>query len=142
MREKRPLPDQDIEDRQHSAALPSLQSVQKSSKQATSASALPTHNRKGLRESRHKQRSTLPKSRERTQALSHHSEPTFPIRLNRYLALCGVGARRKADEYIAEGHVQINGEVETRMGVQVQADDVVLFKKESQRIFSLQLLAA
>ena len=32
------------------------------------------------------------------------------VRLNRYLAMCGVAARRKADEMIAAGRVTVNGE--------------------------------
>ena len=32
------------------------------------------------------------------------------VRLNRYLAMCGVAARRKADELIAAGRVTVNGE--------------------------------
>lgn len=32
------------------------------------------------------------------------------MRLNRYLAMCGVAARRKADELIAAGRVTVNGE--------------------------------
>ena len=34
-----------------------------------------------------------------------------PVRLNRYLAMCGVAARRKADELVAAGRVKVNGEV-------------------------------
>lgn len=53
---------------------------------------------------------------------------SFPMRLNQYLAHGGLCARRKADEYIAAGHVCLNGQKETRMGIQVQAQDVVSFK--------------
>jgi 23S rRNA pseudouridine2605 synthase len=41
------------------------------------------------------------------------------IRLNRYLALCGVAARRKADLLIAEGRVTVNGAVPPPGGVLV-----------------------
>lgn len=37
-------------------------------------------------------------------------------RLNRYLARCGVGSRRRADELIAAGRVSINGVKVTRLG--------------------------
>lgn len=49
------------------------------------------------------------------------------IRLNRYMALCGVGARRKVEGYIEAGRVTINGEVVTEPGRQVAPGDVVLF---------------
>ena len=50
------------------------------------------------------------------------------VRLNRYLALCGVGARRKVEEHILAGKVSINGEVVTEPGRQVMESDIVLFE--------------
>jgi 23S rRNA pseudouridine2605 synthase len=41
------------------------------------------------------------------------------LRLNRYLAQCGLGSRRKADELINTGHVYVNGKRVTEMGVKV-----------------------
>ncbi len=54
-----------------------------------------------------------------------------PIRLNRYLAECGVASRRKADELISKGHVQINGKRVTDLGTRVnpKQDHVVLDNK-------------
>ncbi|MCE5201932.1 MAG: rRNA pseudouridine synthase [Synergistaceae bacterium] len=49
------------------------------------------------------------------------------IRLNRYLALCGAGARRKVEEYITAGRVVINGETVTELGRQVTEGDTVTF---------------
>lgn len=49
------------------------------------------------------------------------------VRLNRWLALCGVGARRKVEEFIISGRVKINGEPVTEPGRQVAPDDVVEF---------------
>ena len=40
----------------------------------------------------------------------------YPIRLNRYLAACGVAARRKADELISSGRVSVDGEPESALG--------------------------
>lgn len=48
-----------------------------------------------------------------------------PMRLNRFLARAGVASRRGADALIAEGHVSVNGEVVTEMGVQVSPSDRV-----------------
>lgn len=47
------------------------------------------------------------------------------MRLNKYLALCGLGSRRKCDEIIAGGDVSINGELVIEMGSQVEEGDVV-----------------
>ena len=41
------------------------------------------------------------------------------MRLQKYLAISGVASRRKAEQMIAEGKVQVNGKTVTEMGVQV-----------------------
>lgn len=41
------------------------------------------------------------------------------MRLQKYLALCGVASRRNAEKLIMDGHVTVNGIVVTAMGVQV-----------------------
>ncbi len=49
------------------------------------------------------------------------------MRLNKYMAECGVGARRKCDEAISQGRVSVNGVVQTRLGVQInEKRDAVL----------------
>jgi len=40
-----------------------------------------------------------------------------PIRLQKYLAQCGVASRRKAEELIAAGKITVDGRVTTEMGV-------------------------
>ncbi len=47
------------------------------------------------------------------------------MRLQKYMAECGVASRRKAEEMILEGRVQVNGAVITQMGVQVSEGDEV-----------------
>lgn len=47
------------------------------------------------------------------------------MRLHKYLALCGVASRRGAEKLIAEGHVTLNGEPVTAMGVSVSPGDQV-----------------
>lgn len=42
-----------------------------------------------------------------------------PLRLNRYLADCGLGSRRKAEQLVLDGKVSINGSVCTDLGVRV-----------------------
>ena len=44
------------------------------------------------------------------------------VRLNKYLADRGVGARRKCDELIEEGRVSINGRVVTELGTKVEEE--------------------
>lgn len=47
------------------------------------------------------------------------------MRLQKYIAQCGVASRRKAEELIAQGKVQVNGTTITEMGVQVEEGDEV-----------------
>ena len=47
------------------------------------------------------------------------------MRLQKYLAQCGVAARRKCEEMIAAGRVSVNGKIITEMGTQVTDTDVV-----------------
>lgn len=42
-----------------------------------------------------------------------------PVRLQKYLAQCGIASRRKAEELIAAGQIAIDGQVITEMGVLV-----------------------
>lgn len=51
-----------------------------------------------------------------------HRDEAHTIRLNRFLAMAGIGSRRTCDTYILEGRVQINGEVVTRLGVRVDPE--------------------
>ncbi len=46
------------------------------------------------------------------------------VRLNKYVALCGICSRRDADKLIAEGRITVNGEVATA-GVKVGNEDIV-----------------
>lgn len=52
------------------------------------------------------------------------------MRLQKYMAMCGVAARRKCEEIIREGRVAINGEAVTEMGTLVQEGDVVTLDGE------------
>lgn len=50
------------------------------------------------------------------------------IRLNKYVANAGICARRKADEFIQAGHVQVNGETVKEPGYRVKEGEQVTFK--------------
>ena len=47
------------------------------------------------------------------------------MRLQKYLASCGVASRRAAEKLIAEGHVTVDGQKITEMGVQVEDGQVI-----------------
>ncbi|MDQ6961644.1 MAG: pseudouridine synthase [Mariprofundaceae bacterium] len=46
-------------------------------------------------------------------------------RINRYLASCGLGSRRQADQWIEAGRVKVNGELATP-GLQIEETDLVM----------------
>ena len=48
------------------------------------------------------------------------------MRLNKYLATAGIASRRKCDEIIRSGQVEINGAVVYDFSTQVSDDDIVL----------------
>ena len=54
------------------------------------------------------------------------------IRLQKYLADCGVASRRKCEEFIIQGKVKVNNEVITQLGVKInpQKDKVCFEDKE------------
>ena len=53
------------------------------------------------------------------------------LRLQKYLADCGVASRRGAEELIKQGRVRVNGETVREMGVKVDEDrDIVEFDGE------------
>jgi 23S rRNA pseudouridine2605 synthase len=47
------------------------------------------------------------------------------VRLNRFLALAGVGSRRAVEELIQSGRISINGKVRTELATQVSPEDHV-----------------
>jgi 23S rRNA pseudouridine2605 synthase len=49
------------------------------------------------------------------------------IRLNRYIALCGVCSRRKADDLIKAGAIKVNDEIITDFSYRVKPNDKVYF---------------
>ena len=49
------------------------------------------------------------------------------VRLQLYLARCGVGSRRACEEFIAAGRVMVNGKAVLKPGVKVGPEDEVLF---------------
>ena len=54
------------------------------------------------------------------------------IRLQKYLANCGVASRRKAEELIKNGKIEVNGKIVTELGIKIRPkiDKVVYNGKE------------
>lgn len=48
------------------------------------------------------------------------------VRLQAFLAHCGVASRRASEKIIADGRVQVNGKVVTELGTKVSENDIVL----------------
>ncbi len=48
------------------------------------------------------------------------------IRLQKYLAMCGVASRRAAEQLIVDGRVSVNGKIITQQGTKVTSKDKVL----------------
>lgn len=57
------------------------------------------------------------------------------VRINKYLADCGICSRREADNYIDSGKVKINGQI-AKSGMQVDDKDIVEF--DGKQIRSLE----
>ena len=49
------------------------------------------------------------------------------IRLQKYLAECGIASRRKCEEFILQGKVEVNGKVVTELGTKVNSNDEVKY---------------
>lgn len=47
------------------------------------------------------------------------------MRINKYLASCGIASRRKVEEYIISGKVKVNGKVETNLATDIKENDIV-----------------
>ena len=63
-------------------------------------------------------------------------------RLQKYLAECGIASRRKCEEYIIQGKVQVNGKTITELGVKVNPEkDKITFEgknvKEERKVYIL-----
>ena len=56
------------------------------------------------------------------------------LRLQKYLANCGIASRRKCEEYIIQGKVQVNGKTITELGTKVDPEkDVIKFEGREVR---------
>lgn len=56
------------------------------------------------------------------------------MRLQKYLANCGVASRRKCEDYILEGKVRVNGDIIRTLGTQVEEGDEVTFNDQKVKL--------
>jgi len=63
------------------------------------------------------------------------------MRLNKYIARCGICSRRKADELIKAGLITINGQVTQDLSYQVTNDDKVKYQGKILEISNTELYA-
>lgn len=49
------------------------------------------------------------------------------IRINRYLALCGIGSRREVEQYILNGKVSVNGVIVKDLSYKIKKEDLVIY---------------
>ena len=65
------------------------------------------------------------------------------IRLQKFLAECGIASRRKAEEYIIEGRVKVNGKIQTELGTKIDPEvdkvyfDEKLIIKNDEKVYIL-----
>ena len=64
------------------------------------------------------------------------------VRLQKYLADCGVASRRKAEELIMQGRISVNDTIITELGTKVDNSDIICFDgkevtREEQKIYVL-----
>ena len=57
--------------------------------------------------------------------MARSSSSEAGVRLNRFLASCGLGSRRKCEDLIREGRIEINGDVILDLATRVLPDDYV-----------------
>lgn len=64
------------------------------------------------------------------------------IRLQKFLANCGIASRRKCEEYILQARVKVNGKIVTELGAKVSQNDEIKFderivKQEENKVYIL-----
>lgn len=66
-------------------------------------------------------------SKKTNERITETQTGTFEVRLQKYIADCGVTSRRKAEGFITQGRVTVNGEIVMELGTKVDPkNDIVL----------------
>ena len=63
-------------------------------------------------------------------------------RLQKYLANAGIASRRKCEELISDGKIEVNGKIVTELGTKVSRKDIVKYngkivKPEEEKVYIL-----
>lgn len=71
------------------------------------------------------------------------NENNKKIRLNRYLAQCGLGSRRECDTLIAAGKIIVNGKKVTELGIRIDPDNIQVkyARKRVREVKKLEYIA-
>jgi 23S rRNA pseudouridine2605 synthase len=80
------------------------------------------------RTERPNRRAPTPETRQAAREAKAKAKAEEPMRLNKYIAHCGICARRQAAEYVKQGLVSVNEMVEMNPGYLVQPTDEIKFK--------------
>lgn len=73
-------------------------------------------------------RPSHPQKKDKDLPVSLEPSSVVGMRLNKYVAHCGICSRRQAAEYVKAGKVSVNGKVELSPAYQMQDDDKVTFE--------------
>lgn len=60
--------------------------------------------------------------------MTEERKDLWPMRLNKYIAYAGITSRRNAENLVRKGQITVNGQVATVPFIEIQEDDVVLYK--------------
>jgi len=60
------------------------------------------------------------------------------MRINKYLAMCGLGSRRSVEALVRSGKISVNGNVITDLSTRVLDSDIVCFNKRTLKIDNLK----
>ncbi|NUQ23173.1 MAG: rRNA pseudouridine synthase [Saprospiraceae bacterium] len=80
------------------------------------------------RPARRKTTTAKPKRNWNRETIPSDKVSEFPMRLNKYIAHCGICSRRQAIAYVRDGLVTVNGEKIIEPGVEVNENDKVTYK--------------
>lgn len=98
----------------------------RNSQYAANPHTAPTKKRRNARREGFSSRNRAPKRRQEMEPTRQTINPTHPIRLNRFIAHCGVCSRRDADTLIEQGLVTVNGATVTKLGSRIVPADCVV----------------
>ena len=56
------------------------------------------------------------------------------MRINKYLALAGLGSRRKVEELVTMGKIKVNGKVTKDLSTDIKDTDIVYFGSKAVKV--------